>query len=96
MRTSCKWVAMVVALMLAVPGVALGAKAKKYQVTGVVVALTADVITVEKGKAPDTEKWEIARDAATKVEGELKVGSKVTIEYVMTASDVEVKDKPAK
>ena len=95
MRTNLRCVALLLAVLLAVPAVALAAKPKKYQVTGIVVALTAEVITVEKGKAPDTEKWEIARDASTKVDGDLKVGAKVTIEYTMTAADVEVKDKPA-
>jgi hypothetical protein len=41
-----------------------------------------------KGK----EKWQIARDKDAKVTGgELKVGSKVTIEYTMSAKDIEVK-----
>jgi hypothetical protein len=45
-----------------------------------------------KGK----DKWELNRDAATKVTGDLKVGSKVTIEYTMKATTVEVKaDKKA-
>ena len=50
------------------------------------------MIVVQKGD----EKWEIDRDADTKVTGDLKVGAKVTIEYTMTAADVEVKpaDKP--
>jgi len=43
---------------------------------------------VEKGK----DKWEIARDAATKVTGDLKVGSKVTVEYTMKAATVDVKE----
>jgi hypothetical protein len=34
----------------------------------------------------------VARDAATKVTGDLKVGSKVTIEYTMTAKKIEVKE----
>jgi hypothetical protein len=42
---------------------------------------------VQKGK----EKWEIARNAETKVKGDLKVGAKVTIEYRMTATTVEIK-----
>jgi len=61
---------------------------KTYQVTGPVLEVKADTIVVEKGK----EKWEIAKDAATKVTGDLKVGSKVTIEYTMKAVSVEVKD----
>jgi hypothetical protein len=57
-------------------------------VTGPVLEIKGDVIVVEKGK----DKWEISRDAATKVTGDLKVGSKVTIEYTMKATTVEVKD----
>lgn len=69
-------------LMLAAP-VALA-----YQVTGPVLEVTDSKIVVEKGK----EKWELKRDKATKVSGELKKGSKVTVEYYMTATDIEVKD----
>ena len=61
--------------------------AKTYQVTGPVLALTDNVITVQKGD----EKWEVARGSA-KVEGTLAVGSKVTIYYKMTAESIEVKD----
>lgn len=59
-----------------------------YQVTGPVLEVKDDIIVVQKGK----EKWEIAKDAATKVTGELKVGAKVTIQYTMKAVSVEVKD----
>ena len=58
-----------------------------YQVTGPVLEVKDDMIVVQKGK----EKWEIAKDAATKVEGELKVGAKVTIHYTMKAVSVEAK-----
>ncbi len=58
-----------------------------YQVTGPLLAVTNDSITVQKGK----EKWEIARDKDTKVTGDLKVGSRVTIHYTMKATSVEVK-----
>ncbi len=61
---------------------------KTYQVTGPVLEMTDTTIVVQKGK----EKWEIAKDAAAKISGELKVGSKVTIEYFMTAKSVEVKE----
>jgi hypothetical protein len=61
---------------------------KTYQVTGPVLEMKDDSITVQKGK----EKWEIAKDASTKVTGDLKVGSKVTIEYTMKAATIEVKD----
>jgi hypothetical protein len=68
--------------------VALAAGPKTYQVTGPVLEVTGEMIVVQKGN----DKWEIARDAATKVTGDLKVGSKVTIEYTMKAATVEVKD----
>jgi hypothetical protein len=65
---------------------------KTYQVTGPIVEIKGDVLVIEKGN----EKWEVARDAATKVRGELKVGAKVTAEYRMTAISIEVKDAKAK
>ena len=67
---------------------------KTYQVTGPILAVTDTSITVKKG----TETWEVARDSSTKVTGALKVGSKVTIEYTMTAVNAEVKaaDAPKK
>ena len=68
------------------------ADAKTYQVTGPVLEVTPDYITVQKGN----EKWQIARDKTTKVSGDIKVGSKVTIYYTMTATEVEVKDAKAK
>ena len=75
---------------------AFAAAPRTYQVTGPVLELTDDLIVVQKGK----EKWEIARSKDTKVTGELKVGAKVTIEYRMSATTVEVKggaaaEKPA-
>ena len=65
---------------------------KDYQVTGPVLEVTNDSITVQKGK----EKWEIARDKDTKVAGDLKAGSKVTIHYKMKATSVEVKEEKKK
>ena len=70
---------------------ALGSSAaqpKEYQVTGPIVALTDDVITVDKSG----EKWEIGRSGATKVTGKLAVGSRVTVHYRMGATAVDVKD----
>lgn len=68
------------------------AAAKTYQVTGPVLEIKSDTIVVQKGN----DKWEIDKGAATKISGELKVGAKVTIEYRMTATKIEVKtDKPA-
>jgi hypothetical protein len=60
---------------------------KTYQVTGPVLEVTDTMIAVQKGK----DRWEISRDANTKVTGDLKVGEKVTITYTMSATDVEVK-----
>lgn len=60
-----------------------------YQVTGPVLSVTDSTIVVQKGD----EKWELARDAATQVKGgDIKVGSKITAKYRMTAVVVEVKD----
>jgi hypothetical protein len=67
---------------------AAAAEPKSYQVTGPVLDVKDDVIVVEK----DKEKWEIGRTKDTKVTGELKKGSRVTIQYKMTATKVEVKD----
>jgi hypothetical protein len=74
-------IAIALALALAAPAV------MAYQVTGPVAEVTDTKIVVEKGK----EKWEMARDAGTKVSGEIKKGSKVTVEYRMTATSIEVK-----
>ncbi len=76
-----------VIVVLFTVSLAVAAGPKTYQVTGPVLELTNDIITVQKGK----EKWQIGRDKDTKVKGDLKVGSKVTIEYIMKAASVEVK-----
>jgi len=83
---------LVAAGILALSGTAF-AGAKSYQVTGPVVEATDTMIVVMKGK----ERFEIDRDASTKVTGDVKVGEKVTVMYTMTAKEVEVKaDKSAK
>lgn len=69
-------------LMFAVPA------AMAYQVTGPVLDVTDSKIVVEK----DKEKWEIARDKDTKVTGDLKKGSRVTVQYKMTATSIDVRD----
>ncbi len=69
---------------------ALAASAKTYQVTGPVLEINNDMIVVQKGK----DRWEIARDGSTKIPAGVKVGDKVTIEYRMTATSVEVKSAP--
>lgn len=76
-------------ILLAVTALAIASSTWAYQVTGPVIEVTDTKIVVQKGK----EKWEIARTPDTKVTGDLKVGSKVTIEYSMTAKSVEVKSE---
>jgi hypothetical protein len=82
-------------LMTAVVALALSTAAlaatKTYQVTGPVLEVRPDAVVVQKG----SEKWEIARDASTKISGDLKVGAKVTIEYRMSAASVTVKPEAA-
>jgi hypothetical protein len=67
------------------------AATKTYQVTGPVLAVDDQSITVQKG----SEKWELARDASTKITGDAKVGAKVTVEYRMIATSIEAKGAPA-
>jgi hypothetical protein len=81
----------VVTMALAVLSSVYAAPVKTYQVTGPVLEVTDTMIVVQKGQ----DRWEIARDASTKVAGELKVGAKVTIEYRMTATAVQVKGESA-
>jgi len=75
------------AASLMLSSAAFAAGAKTYQVTGPVLEVNDSMIAVQKGK----DRWEINRDANTKVTGDLKVGEKVTITYTMSASNVEVK-----
>jgi len=82
----------IVSAILLAASIAFAGGPKTYQVTGPVLELKDDLIVVQKG----SDRWEIGRGADTKVTGELKVGSKVTIEYRMTAATVEVKDAKAK
>ena len=73
-------------------GITFAAGAKTYQVTGTVVAATGSMVTVQKG----LEKFEIDIDpATTKGSAELKVGAKVTVTYVMSASKVEASSPAA-
>jgi hypothetical protein len=73
---------------LLAPPVARAREAKTYQVTGKVLEVSDDLIVVDKSG----EKFEIGRDKDTKIDGELKVGSKVTVHYRMSAASVEAKD----
>jgi len=74
------------AASLAFSGLAF-AGAKTYEVTGPVLEVNDSMIVVQKGK----DRWEINRDANTKVTGDVKVGDKVHVTYTMSATDVEVK-----
>jgi hypothetical protein len=82
-----KLTAAVTGLTLLAASTAFGAPLKSYQVTGPVLEVKDDMIVVQKG----TEKWEIARDKDSKVTGDLKVGSKVTVKYTMKATAIDVK-----
>ncbi len=75
------------AVALAFAGTAQAGSTKGYQVTGPVVEMTDSMIVVMKGK----DRWEIARDASTKMQGDVMVGAKVTIMYTMTATEVDAK-----
>ena len=77
------------AASLALSSAAFAAGAKTYQVTGPVLEVTDSMIVIEKGAKK--ERWEINRDANTKVTGDVKVGDKVTVTYTMSATEVEVK-----
>lgn len=79
-------------ITLLLSSAAIAAGPKDYQVTGPVIDLTDDVITVQKGN----EKWEIGREKNTKVQGDLKKGTRATIHYKMNATKVEVKDTAKK
>jgi hypothetical protein len=78
----------VLVLILVLPTFAAAAAVKTYQVTGPVLEVTDSAIVVQKGN----DRWELARDKDTNVSGDLKVGNKVTIEYRMIATKVEVKE----
>lgn len=80
-RTALLTAALMLASSLAFAGT------KTYQATGPVLEVKDDMIVVQKGK----EKWEIAKDKDTKVTGDLKVGSKVTVQYTMKAATIEAK-----
>jgi hypothetical protein len=78
--------AAVVVFAILVLALVYAAGPKTYQVTGPVLTITGDVITVQK----DTDKWELLKDADTKITGTLAVGAKVKIEYKMVATKITV------
>jgi hypothetical protein len=78
-------------LLLAAPA---WAEPKTLRVTGLLAEVRDDLIVIEKGK----ERWEILRTPGTQVKGELKKGSRVTVDIRMSAATVEVREdrkKPA-
>lgn len=76
----------VVAVVMLVASVAFAGKT--YQFTGKVLEVKDNVIVVEKA---GEGKFEMAKDATTKVKGDLKVGAKVTVKYESRAAEIEVK-----
>jgi hypothetical protein len=86
------WWGLLAAGVLALSSAAQAGSTRTYQVTGPVLEMNDNMIVVQKGK----ERWEIARSADTKMNGDVKVGSKVTIMYTMTATEVEAKGAKGK
>jgi hypothetical protein len=58
--------------------------AKTYRVTGTVLEVTDTMIAVQKGR----DRWEISRNAKTKINEDLKVGAEVTVTYAISATTV--------
>ena len=77
----------VVAVLMLVTSAAFAGKT--YQFTGKVLEVKDNVIVVDK----NGEKFEMSKDASTKIKGDLKVGAKVTIKYESRAAEIEVKAK---
>ena len=82
-----KRITIAVVAMVLVASVAFAGKT--YQFTGTVVEVKDNVIVVDKAG----EKFEMAKDANTKVKGDLKAGAKVTVKYESRAAEIEVKGK---
>ncbi|PYL08654.1 MAG: hypothetical protein DME33_06740 [Verrucomicrobia bacterium] len=81
-----KMICLLAAMMLAMSTSVFAAAGKTYEMTGTIVAATGTTLAVEKGG----EKYEFAIDPASiKGSAELKVGSTVTVTYVMSATKVE-------
>jgi len=87
MKRFAMFVAVVVAVMFVVSSVAFAGKT--YQFTGKVLEIKDNIIVVDKSG----EKFEMTKDAATKIKGDLKVGAKVTVKYESRAAEIEVKGK---
>jgi RNase P/RNase MRP subunit p29 len=83
-------VTLLVASLLAAPAAFAD---KSYQKTGTVVDVNDKAVVIDTGKEGN---WEFKRDAGTKMEGDVKKGAKVTVQYSMTASKVEAKAEKKK
>ena len=66
------------------------AASKSYQFTGVVKAVDASSMTVEKS-AKETWQFDLSKDT----KGTAKVGDKVTVYYTMAATQIEAKPAAA-
>ena len=81
-----KIICLLAVVSLALTPLSFAAGGKTYEITGTVAAATGTTLAVQKG----TEKFEFAIDPATvKGSAELKVGSTVTVTYVMSAVKIE-------
>ena len=81
-----KIICLLTAASLTLNGALFAAGGKTYEITGTVVAATGTTLAIPKG----TEKYEFAIDPASiKGSAELKVGSTVTVTYVMSATKIE-------
>ena len=77
--------------MAVMAGFVLSAEARPamtYRIVGPVAELSDTKIVVVKNQ----ERWEIARNADTKVVGDVVLGKEVTVEYRMSASAIRGKD----
>jgi hypothetical protein len=80
-----KTISIIMAFSLTLSGAVRAAGGKTYEVTGTVLETTPTKIVVQKG----AERWELDLDPQTKIRGELKVGTKVTITYTMSAAKID-------
>ena len=81
--------ALIVALFLLALAAGTFAAAKSYQFTGVVKAVDAGTLTVEKS-AKETWQFDLPKDAKG---GAPKVGDRVTVYYKMVATEIESNKK---
>lgn len=83
-----KIISLLVALSFVLSGLALAAGAKMYQITGTVVEVKGTMVAIQKGG----ERWEIDLDPTVKGTADLKIGSPITITYVMSGMKLETPD----